>query len=40
MSEQDFREVVRLLRPDWTDEQFEREWDSFMLARDLWRRRN
>jgi hypothetical protein len=27
MSKAEFREVARLLRPDWTDEYFDRVWD-------------
>lgn len=25
----EWREVVRLVRPDWTDEQFDEAWDDF-----------
>ncbi len=28
--EQEWREVVRKVRPDWTDEQFDRAWREFV----------
>ena len=31
----EWQDVARLLRPDWTDEDFEREWEAFVE----WKRR-
>jgi hypothetical protein len=33
----EWRDVARLLRPDWDDEDFEREWAEFMRIREEWR---
>ena len=38
MHKDDFRCIALLFRPDWTEEQFEQEWDKFTLARDKYYR--
>lgn len=40
MSKGDFREIVRELRADISDDEFERMWASFIKVRELWRSRN
>ena len=40
MSKEEWREVVREVRPDITDEQYEIMWQDFIFNRELWRRRN
>ena len=35
-SKEEFRDIARHLRPDWTDEEFEEAWEGFL---DLKRRK-
>jgi len=32
-SKEEWRDVMRILRPKWTDERFEEAWDEFQIAK-------
>jgi hypothetical protein len=36
MSKEEWRDIARMLRPDWTDQQFDEEWLIFQYAK--WRK--
>jgi len=38
LDKEEMREVVRLLRPDWTDEQFDKEWNAFLELKRNWKK--
>jgi len=40
MSKDDFWEVIQSIRPDWTKESFDLEWERFIQDRDSWRKDN